>query len=383
MRKIVYLIGCLFILISFSTTSYGQQKELDKLKSLISRGKMDKAQAYCDKVTSGISEKKAARFYGYLAKGYYNDKDYDNAAEAVLQSADKRLAEKLAKEFDGKDNEMAGKLYVKAEKFEKGAELLFNEGKYTEAAKISPSVTANMKYGDLLFEKGKIDEALMFFKKAKVKGKRFDNDKVLKYYYDKKDYKTVYKLQNYKEGGFNMYIQGSVFDKMIEVGESLDFMKKFMGDMNIYGNKQDEVIVSAYANNKMFDKAEEYTLSLKQPMQKITMAFLADKVSSTSPGLSAWANYKLKKTLLSQDLLTTYLIEEAQKLNDQWEGEAPNAELVKSFTKDTKGQVEKCEKDFCEMVKHAKNVSFNKSKEAGDELLQASHFLKEVEKNCK
>ncbi|NJO89692.1 MAG: hypothetical protein HC831_12655 [Chloroflexia bacterium] len=156
-----------------------------------------------------------------------------------------------------------------------------------------------------------------------------------------------------------------------------------MSDMNIYGNKQDEVIVSAYANNKMFDKAEEYTLALQQPQQKITMSFLAERVSSTSPGLSAWANYKLGKSLLSQDLLTTYLIEEAQKLNNRWEGEEPNAGLIESFIKGTKGQVEKCEKNYCEMIKHAKNVSFNKSKEAGEEMLQASHFLKGVEKKCK
>jgi hypothetical protein len=30
-----------------------------------------------------------------------------------------------------------------------------------------------------------------------------------------------------------------------------------------------------------------------------------------------------------------------------------------------------------------KKFSYNKSKEAGEELLQASHFLKGVEKNCK
>ncbi len=383
MKKLVYLISCLFVFITFSTTIFGQQKELDKLKGLISKGKMDKAQAYCEKVTAGISEKKAARFYGYLALGYYNDKDYEKAADAVLLSEDKKLAEKLAKEFDGKDNTMAGKLYVKAEKFEKGAELLFNEEKYEEAAKISPSPTENMKYGDILFDKGKIDEAMMFYKKAKVKGQKFDNDKILNYLYQKKEYKTVYKLQNYLEGDYKMHIQGSVFDKMIEVGENMDFIKKFMADVNIYGNKQDEAIVSAYANNKMFDQAEEYTLSLKQPQQKITMSYLAERVSSTSPSLSAWANYKLGKSLLSQDLLTTFLIEEAKKLNDQWEGEEPNTSLIQSFMKSTKAQVEKCEKNYCEMVKHAKNVSYNKSKEAGEELLQASHLLKGVEKNCK
>ncbi|NJO89693.1 MAG: hypothetical protein HC831_12660 [Chloroflexia bacterium] len=187
---------------AFSNVSFGQQQELDKLKNLISKGKMDKAQAYCEKVTAGLSEKKAARFYGYLALGYYNDKVYDKAAEAVLLSEDKKLAEKLAKEFDGKDNTMAGKLYVKAEQFEKGADLLFNESKYDEAAKISPSPTANMKYGDALFDKGMIDEAMMFYKKAKVKGEKFENDKILNYLYQKKDYNTVYKLQNYLEGDF-------------------------------------------------------------------------------------------------------------------------------------------------------------------------------------
>jgi hypothetical protein len=119
MKKLVYLISCLFVFITFSTTIFGQQKELDKLKGYISKGKMDKAREYCEKVTAGISEKKAARFYGYLALGYYNDKDYENAADAVLLSEDKKLAEKLAKEFDGKDNTRAGKLYVKAEKFER------------------------------------------------------------------------------------------------------------------------------------------------------------------------------------------------------------------------------------------------------------------------
>jgi tetratricopeptide (TPR) repeat protein len=111
-----------------------------------------------------------------------------------------------------------------------------------------------MKYGDALFDKGKVDEAMMFYKKAKVKGQKFDNDKILNYLYQKKEYKTVYKLQNYLEGDYKMHIQGSVFDKMIELGENLDFIKKFMADVNIYGNKQDEAIVSAYANNKMFDK---------------------------------------------------------------------------------------------------------------------------------
>jgi len=188
MKKLLYFTISSFILLIFSGTTYSQQKELDKLKGLISKGKMDKAQEYCDKVTADLSPKKAARFYGYLARGYYNDEDFEKAAEAVTQSTDKKLAEKLAKEFEGKDDELAGKLYVQAEKFGKAAVLLFKEGKYSEAAKVSPSPNANMKYGDTLFDKGMIDEALAFYKKAKTKGKKFENEKVLNYYYQKKDY---------------------------------------------------------------------------------------------------------------------------------------------------------------------------------------------------
>ena len=390
MKKLLYLFISSLVVLIFSSSAFSQQKELDKLKGYISKGKMDKAQAYCDKVTSGLSEKRAARFYGYLALGYYNDKDFERAAESVLQSEDKKLAEKLAKEFDGKDNVLAAKLYIKAEKPEKGAELLFNEGEYEQAAKVSNSAKANMKYGDILFEKGKTEEALLFYTKAKVKGAKFENEKVLNHYYQKKDYKTAYKIQDYKEGGFSLHIQGSVFDKMVEQNESLEFMKKFMSDLNIYGNKQDEVIVASYANNKMLDKAEEYCMALQQPQQKITLTFLAEKATNSSPGLSAWANYKLGKGLLARDLLTTFLIEEAIKNNDKWEAGPYDKKLLADFKNSVKPQVEKCEKDYCELLKHAKNVSFNKANElikenegSGEEYSKASTLLKQAEIECK
>jgi len=203
-------------------------------------------------------------------------------------------------------------------------------------------------------------------------------------------YKTVYKIQNYKEGDFKMHIQGVVFDKMIELNESLEFMKTFMSDLNIYGNKQDEVIVAAYANNQMFGKAEAYCMALKQPRQKITLTFLAEKAAATSPGLSAWANYKLGKSLLAKDLLTSFLIEEAKINNDKWEAGPFDMKLLADFKKAVKPQVEKCEKDYCELIKHAKNVSFNKANDmnkenegSGDEYARASSFLKQAEAHCK
>ena len=71
------------------------------------------------------------------------------------------------------------------------------------------------------------------------------------------------------------------------------------------------------------------------------------------------------------------------KFNEKWETEPIDKKLFDEYVAVTKKQVEKCEKDFCEMIKHAKNVSYNKSKEAGEEYYRASTFLKGVETICK
>lgn len=384
-----YIFTTILVLL-FAGISFGQQKQLDKLRSLVSKGKFEKAQIYCDKVTSGLSEKKSQRFYAILARGYYNKKMYVEAAEQVMQSNDKKLAKKIADELVDDDQIMAADLYLKAEKFDKAVELYFKNKKYDKAAENSDLPAKNIEYGNSLFDKGKIEEALLFYAKAKNKGELFKNSKVLDYLYAKKDYKTVYKIQNYKEGSFNMDIQGSVFNIMVKNGESIEFMKEFMNDKHIYNNKQDEVILSAYANNKMFDKLEKYCMNLDELNQKIAFAFIANNEKDENPELSAWANSKLGKTLLVNDLLSTYLIKEAKIYSKNMESKVNNSRLLTEFISKTKSKVEKCNTKYCEAVKYAKNISFNKSSDlksndAGlsDEYMKISSFLEDVEKKCK
>lgn len=384
------LLIALVFTISTSLTVYSQQKELDKLKSYIKKGKMDKAQEYCDKVTDGLSEKKSARFYGYLALGFYNDGDYVRAAENVESSNDFKLAAKLANEFANPKNDIydiktAAKLYTQGKQYSKASALLFEAGDYEKSAEVNDNPDSNLHYGLKLYDEGKKDEALHFFKRAKRKGKLFKEQKILDYYYNMNAYGTVYKIQDFNEEVFNMHIQGSVIDKMLAKGEDMTKIKSFLDSINIYGNKQDEAIIEGYVNNKMFDKAEKHVLSINGGMQKIALAFLSKVTIERYPDVSAWANFKLGKAYLCKNQITTYLIEEARKRNNKWEQEPIKKDLLDEYKKSTAESVKKCEKDYCEILKHAEKTCFNKgndlAKDGGDfaeDYKKAAVFLKKA-----
>jgi len=367
-----FSIGVL-VLLMVSNSIFGQSKELDKLKDLIDRGNLEKAQAYCDKVTAPMAPKTSARFFGLMANAYYKDKDYVKAAEMAYKSEDFKVAAKLAKEFDkpnspASDVDMAIKMYKKANDLDRAAALLFSRAKYEESALTAGSPNLNMKFGDSLFNQGKVDESLFFYKRSKSKGIKFDNEKVLEYCFKKKDYKLVYSIQNFNESEFKMPIQGSVVDKMIEYSEPIAFIEGFLDSLKISKNKQDEIIVEGYINNQQFDKAEAYCMNHPKSEQQICLSFMADKTSTTYPDVSAAANVKLGRTFIAQDLLNNYLIETAKAYNDKWDKEPINKKLLQEFYNKTKKPVEKCEQKYCEFL----SFSSKKSKIKADDLLKGS-----------
>lgn len=374
----------------FSFGLYGQHKEYGKLQDLVDKGKLDKAQEYCDKVTAAMDSKTAARFYGLMGLAYYNKKDYTKSAEMLLKSEDKKTSVKVAKEFENEANDffdlkIAGKLYRIAKEYEKAAGLLYKEGEYEEAARINPSPASNLKFGKELFDQGKYDEALYFFKRAKNKGEKFSDDQVLDHYYKSKAYSTAYSIQNSGEGNFNRYIQGGVIDKMFENNEPMGFIQHFLDSLGIKANKQDEAIIGSLVNVGMYDKAESYCMELKQGNQQIGLAFLADITANQHPGTSAWANLKTGKTLLGKQQITTYLVETALRYNSEWESEPVSHKLLEDYYKETQVIVKKCEQNYCEFIGFAwtmcntKNSELSKQPDKAAEYAKASLILKQIE----
>jgi len=369
---------------------------MDKLKDLIDRGNLEKAQAYCDKVTAPMAEKNSAKFFALMANAYYNKKEYLKAAEMVEKTEDFKLAAKLAKEFDNaksvdSDIDIAIKMYKKGKNPDKAAALLFSKGKYEEAASASASVGMNLKLGDSLFNQGKVNESLFFFKRAKAKGQKFSNEKVLDYCYKQRAYKLAYTIQNFNEGDFKMPVQGSVIDKMIEKNEPIAFIENFLDSLKIADNKQDEIIIEGFIDNKLFDKAEAYCMNHQKSEQQICLSFLADKTKDTYPEESAAANIKLGRTFIAQDLLTNYLISTAKAFNDKWEKEPIDKNLLQEFYDKTKKPVEKCEQKYCEFLLYASkmckiktdDLSKNKPNLAGEFAHSTTFMQKVLANHCK
>jgi tetratricopeptide (TPR) repeat protein len=384
----------LFILF-FTISIHGQYKEYDKLKDLVDKGKLDKAQEYCDKVTISMDSKASGRCYALMGLAYFNKKDYPKAAQNLLKSQDKKTSARVAKEFENNKNDfydlkIAGKLYTIAEEYEKAAGLLFQEGEYEEASKVCSSPDANFKFGKQLFDQKKYPEATFFFKRAKKKGQKFSNDTVLDYYYNKKDYQTVHTIQNFGEGSYFLPIQGTVIDKMFEKNETMSFITHFLDSLNVKGTKQLEAVINGMVNNKMYDKVEAYCMALKGSDQNVSFAFLADNSATKNPGLSAWANLKAGKTLIGKQQITSFLVEKAKDYNSKWVKEHIAIKLVQEYNKESKATVIKCELDYCEMIGFASTMARTKNEELAktnpalaDEFKRAFNFLTMVEKNCK
>jgi hypothetical protein len=358
----------LVLLLLQSIAVFSQSDELDKLKSLIDKGNLQKAQTYCDKVTAPMAPKSSEKFFGLMANAYYHEKDYLKAAEMVQKSSDFKLAAKLANEFDNPDGdqydlEMAITLYKFAKENDKAGELLFGQNKYKESAAICSSLNLKTKYGDSLFNQGKIDESLFYYKRAKNKGQKFQNEKVLNYCYNKKDYSTVFAIQDFNEPEFQMKIQGTVIDRMLENNESQLFLKNFLDSIGIPKNKQDEVYIEAFINNKQFDKAEKYCLEKPKADQQICLSFLADKTAEFYPEISARTNVKLGRTFIAQDQLTVYLIETAKSFNTKWETGSIDKKFVQDYYSMTKTPVEKCGEKYCDLLKFASNKCIIKKDE--------------------
>jgi len=394
--KIHSYLLCLILLSIQSLSIYGQNDELDKLKNLINKGNLQKAQTYCDKVTAPMAPKSSEKFFGLMANAYYNDKEYIKAAEMVQKSSEFKLAAKLAKEFDNLDGDqfdpkMAILLYKFGKEDDKAGELLFNNGNYKESALTCSSLKVKMKYGDSLFSQGKADESLFFYKRAKSKGQMFQNEKVLNYCYSKKAYSIVFAMQDYNEPEFQMQIQGTVFNKMMENNEPQLFIRNFLDSIGIPKNKQDEVFIEAYINNKQFGAAEKHCLEKPKNDQQICLSFLADKTAESYPEVSANANVKLGRTFIAQDQLTVYLIKTAQSFNVKWEAGSIDKKLVQDFYNMTKNPVEKCGEKYCDLVKFASNKCIIKKDELEKkkssqvpELKKTIEFLQTVLKvHCK
>jgi hypothetical protein len=391
--KCIFLI-VLSLLMSFSVV-YSQSKEYDKLKDMVDRGKLDKAQEYCDKVTAPMSPKTASRFYALMGLAYYNNNDFPKSAEMLVKSNDKKLSLKVAKEFENKDNtffdlKIAGALYRTAGEFEQAARLLYQEGDYIGAAEICPSPEANIKFGKQLFDEGKYDDAVLFFKKAKKKGQLFTDTAVLEYFYKKKDYSMAYSIQNSGEGSFYLPIQGTVIDKMIENNEPMPFITNFLDSIGVKGNKQFEAIINAYIINKLPEKAETYCLQQTNSNQQIALAFLAENAATSYPGTSAWANLKSGKTLLGKQQITTYLVENAVTYNSKWENEPIDKKVLEAYKKETAQMVKKCELDYCQCIGFASTMARTRNEETAKtnsaksgEYSRAFVLLKVMEKNCK
>jgi tetratricopeptide (TPR) repeat protein len=378
--------------LGFSNTA--QDKEYNKLKDMIDKEKLDKAQAYCDQVTISMDQKRSGRFYALLGLGYINQKEYAKAANALLKSEDRRLSAKVAKELENPKSEAfdlktAGKLYRIAHEFEKAAELLYKEGEYEEAAEINTSYTANLNYGKELFLQGKHHEALFFFKRAKKKGEKFSDQVVLDYYYKKKAYSTVYSIQNFAEGSFYLPVQGTVIDKMIEMNEPMPMVKSFLDSIGVKGSKQNEAILNSMANNQLWDKAEAYVTGLLGADQQSALAFLAEISKGKNDGLSAWANLKSGKTMIGKQQLTSYLLQSAIDYNKKWDKEPIEKKHIEDFIKDTKPIIIKCGQNYCEFAGFASSMANTRATETSNDSEKSSHFLKArtfllmIEKNCK
>ncbi|MFN8255977.1 MAG: hypothetical protein U0W24_09840 [Bacteroidales bacterium] len=369
-----FFISILLIIVFVNVKSYGQSDELDKLKNLVEKGNLQKAQAYCTKVTGPMSEKSASRFHAVMANAYYDAKEYSLAAEEVQKSGDLKLAIKIADVFNNSSDsdynpEMAATLYKYGKEFDKAGRILFNQGKYKESAATCASIALKLNFGDSLFNQGKISESLYFYTRAKSKGKLFDNQKVLTLVYDKSAYKTAYMIQDYNETGFQMSIQGTVIDKMVEKGENQSFINFFLDSLAIPKNKQQEIMIEAFINNNMFDKAMNFCMEQKNPEQNICLSFYADKTEKNHPEISAMVNKKLNRQLVAQDLLTTYLMNETMLINKEWQSEPVDKTIIKSFYDKTKPAIEKCGENYCDFIKFTSNKCIIKK----DELQKANN----------
>ncbi len=376
---------------SGSNLAYSQNKEYDKLKDLVDKGKLDKAQEYCDKVTASMDPKTSGRFYALMGLAYFNHKDFPKSAEMLLKSEDRKLSARVAKEFANEKNEFfdlktAGRLYKIAHEYEKAAEILYKEKEYEEAARICPSPDANLKFGRQLFDLGQYPEALHFFNRAKRKGEIFADEAVLEFYYKQRAYDIVYTIQNFGEGHFLPEIQGSVIAKMIEKEEPMADIVKFLDNIGIKGNKQHEAILHGMIASGFCDQAEKYCLGQKGSEQQASLAYLAEITTEKYPGTSAWANIKSGKIILGKQLITTYLTEKAVGFAGEWENEPIAKRLIELFYKKTKPTVDKSEQNYCDFVSFAWTMANTRNSELAKqnpltaaEYAKAAVFLKQVE----
>jgi len=383
----------MFLFTLLSQNSFSQGKEYDKLKDLVDRGKLDKAKEYCDKVTAPMAPETAARFYALMGSAYYNNKEYEKSAEMLLKSEDKKLAAKLAKEFENPESacynlKTAHDLYIVAEEYVNAAGIMFLEGEYEDAAKICNSADANYKFGKELFDKGKYTEALIFFKRAKKKGQKFKDDAVLEYYYNQKFYTQVYSVQNFGEGNFILSIQGTVIAKMIENNEPMPYIMSFLDSVGIKGSKQFEAILNGMVLNRMLEKAQEYCTEKKGSDQQACLTFFAEITAEKYPDFSAWANLKLNKTVLGKQQLSLYLSKKALEYNSNWENEPVPKNIIENFKHETKPAVTRCGlvyKDILGLAWTELNTKYieNAKKNQGlaRDYSRAAALLKQVEKS--
>jgi tetratricopeptide (TPR) repeat protein len=390
MVKLVIATAGLFLVIGAGSI-IGQSKEYDKLKGLVDKGNLVKAREYCDKVTAAMDSKTSGRFYALMGLAYYNKKDFPNSAEMLLKSEDKKLSARVAKEFENEKNDfydlkMAGRLYRIAQENEKAAEMLFKEKEYEEAALICPSPDANYKFGRQLFDNGKYPEALHFFKRAKRKGMKFSDEEVLDFYYKQKAYDIAYSIQNFGEGHFSPEIQGTVIAKMLEKGEIMPDIIRFLDNIGVKGNKQNEAVLHGMIATGLTEKAEEYCKMQSGSEQQASLAYLAEITVDKFPGTSAWANIKSGKVILGKQLITTFLTEKAFAFNDEWENEPVSKSLMENFFRETRPTVDKSEQNYCDFVSFAWTMANTKNSELAKQnpsaaagYAKAAVFLKQLE----
>lgn len=390
MVKLVIATVGLFLVIGAGSI-LGQNKEYDKLKGLVDKGNLVKAREYCDKVTAAMDSKTSGRFYALMGLAYYNKKDFPNSAEMLLKSEDKKLSVRVAKEFENEKNDfydlkMAGRLYKIAHENEKAAEMLYKEKEYEEAALICPSPDANYKYGRQLFDNEEYPQALHFFKRAKKKGMKFSDEEVLDFYYKQKAYDIAYTIQNFGEGNFSPEIQGTVIAKMLSKEEPMPDIIKFLNNIGVKGNKQNEALLHGMIASGLTEKAEEFCKMQNGSEQQASLAYLAEITIDKFPGTSAWANIKSGKIILGKQLITTFIAEKAVAYNAQWENEPVAKSLLELFYRETKPTIDKSEQNYCDFVGFAWTMANTKKSELAKQdpsaaagYAKAAIFLKQLE----
>jgi len=273
---------CFTILSVLNLSLNAQDKTFEKFNKYFEKGQIDKAEAYYKEISKELKyPEKYCRLLGeyyFAEKNYAKTEEYSNCAKSNTLNIN--LADLYYDKNSGYyDPKKAAAFYRAGEQYGKAASIWYELENYEQTLQTCKSEKMKIYYGDKLYEEGKIEEALMFYKKTnqwkiqeKEKGKytylpsRQEN--IATYYLKQKDYKKAYEIMDFKEDNFSVEKQGIVIQEMMKNKESNDFIIQFADEIMIDKEMQKELFPFMFLNAKCYDAAFEYCSAFSETEEK-------------------------------------------------------------------------------------------------------------------